>query len=196
DREWYLEWENNACKRIESRYLDYAGTDHSGNLELYFNEQKQIKQVIIKDDYAYVSLLVPRDDLGLDFKTFDDLLAKQDIFADNLSIWSIEDSLFNQWLDRGLLNQVKQLELSYTNIEYSTLARLAELPSLQTLKCKESSVYQTNLVYAEKQKQQYRAQALALFALQQNSNIKITFNDGRIDYFQAFLPDDLKQQLT
>jgi hypothetical protein len=40
-----------------------------------------------------------------------------------------------------------------------------------------------------------RVQALALFALQQNSNIKITFNDGKIDYFQAFLPDDLKQQL-
>lgn len=40
-----------------------------------------------------------------------------------------------------------------------------------------------------------RVQALALFALQQNSNIKITFNDGIIDYFQAFLPDDLKQQL-
>ncbi|MCO6551309.1 MAG: hypothetical protein J6580_11630 [Gilliamella sp.] len=196
DREWYLEWENNAYKRIESRYLDYAGTDHSGNIKLYFNEQKQIKQVIIKDDYAYVSLLVPRDDLGLDFKTFDDLLAKQDIFADNLSIWSIEDSLFNQWLDRGLLNQVKQLELYHANIELSTIARLAELPSLQTLNYQEISVYKTNLVYAEKQKQQYRAQALALFALQQNSNIKITFNDGRIDYFQAFLPDDLKQQLT
>ncbi|OCG17071.1 hypothetical protein A9G24_03370 [Gilliamella sp. App6-5] len=196
DREWLLEWENNVCKRIESRYLDYAETDHSGNLELYFNEQKQIEQVIIKDDYAYVSLLVPRDDLGIDFKTFDDLLAKQDIFADNLSIWSIEDSLFNQWLDRGLLNQVKQLELYKTKIELSTIARLAELPSLQTLKCKEASIYQTDLVRAEKQKQQYRAQALALFALQQNSNIKITFNDGRIDYFQAFLPDDLKQQLT
>jgi hypothetical protein len=196
DRTWYLEWENNACKRIESRYLDYAETDHSGNLELHFNEQKQIEQVIIKDDYAYVSLLVPRDDLGLDFKTFDDLLAKQDIFADNLSIWSIEDSLFNQWLDRGLLNQVKQLELCYANIELSTIGRLAELPALQTLNYRESSVYKTNLVYAEKQKQQYRAQALALFALQQNSNIKITFNDGRIDYFQEFLPDDLKHQLT
>ncbi|WP_143421990.1 hypothetical protein, partial [Gilliamella bombi] len=133
DREWYLEWENNAYKRIESRYLDYAGTDHSGNIKLYFNEQKQISRAIIEDDYAYVSLLVPRDDLGLDFKTFDDLLAKQDIFADNLSIWSIEDSLFNQWLDRGLLNQVKQLELCYANIELSTIARLAELPSLQTL---------------------------------------------------------------
>ncbi|WP_176701157.1 hypothetical protein, partial [Gilliamella sp. App6-5] len=113
-----------------------------------------------------------------------------------LSIWSIDDSLFNQWLDRGLLNQVKQLELYKTKIELSTIARLAELPSLQTLKCKEASIYQTDLVRAEKQKQQYRAQALALFALQQNSNIKITFNDGRIDYFQEFLPDDLKHQLT
>jgi hypothetical protein len=196
DRTWNLEWENNVCKRIESRYLDYTGSHHSGNLELHFNEQKQISRAIIEDDYAYVSLLVPRDDLDLDFKTFDDLLTKRDIFADNLSLWSIEDSLFNQLLDRGLLNQIKQLELFYTNIEYSTLARLAQLPSLQTLKCKESSVYQTDLVAAEKQKQQYRAQALALFALQQNSNIKITFNDGRIDYFQEFLPDDLKQQLT
>ncbi|WP_141674840.1 hypothetical protein [Gilliamella sp. WF3-4] len=196
DREWLLEWENNVCKRIESRYLDYAETDHSGNIKLYFNDQKQISRAIIEDDYVYVSLLVPRDDLGLDFKTFDDLLAKQDIFADNLSIWSIEDSLFNQLLDRGLLNQITQLELSYTNIEYSTFARLAQLPSLQTLKCKESSVYKIDLVAAEKQKQQYQAQALALFALQQNSNIKITFNDGRIDYFQEFLPDDLKQQLT
>jgi hypothetical protein len=196
DRTWNLEWENNVCKRIESRYLDYAETDHSGNIKLYFNDQKQISRAIIEDDYVYVSLLVPRDDLGLDFKTFDDLLAKQDIFADNLSIWSIEDSLFNQLLDRGLLNQITQLELSYTNIEYSTFARLAQLPSLQTLKCKESSVYKIDLVAAEKQKQQYQAQALALFALQQNSNIKITFNDGRIDYFQEFLPDDLKQQLT
>ncbi|WP_141674892.1 hypothetical protein, partial [Gilliamella sp. App4-10] len=85
DREWLLEWENNVCKRIESRYLDYAETDHSGNIKLYFNDQKQISRAIIEDDYVYVSLLVPRDDLGLDFKTFDDLLAKQDIFADNLS---------------------------------------------------------------------------------------------------------------
>jgi hypothetical protein len=196
DRTWNLEWENNVCKRIESRYLDYAGTHHSGNLKLYFNEQKQIEQAIIEDDYAYVSLLVPRDDLDLDFKTFDDLLAKQDIFADNLSLWYIEDSLFNQLLDRGLLNQVTQLELYKTKIAYATLARLAKLPFLQTLKCKESSVYETDLVRAEKQKQRYRAQALALFALQQNSNIKITFNDGRIDYFQEFLPDDLKPELT
>jgi hypothetical protein len=196
DRTWNLEWENNVCKRIESRYLDYAGTDHSGNLKLYFNEQKQISRAIIEDDYVYVSLLVPRDDLDLDFKTFDDLLTKQDIFADNLSLWSIEDSLFNQLLDRGLLNQVKQLELCYANIELSTIGRLAELPTLQTLNYQEISVYQTDLVRAEKQKQQYRAQALALFALQQNSNIKITFNDGRIDYFQEFLPDDLKPQLT
>ena len=195
DRTWYLESENNSFKRIESRYLDYQDTHHTGELELFFNDQNQIQQVIIKGDYAYVSCLVPRDDLEIDFKTFDDLLAKQNIFADNLSIWSIEDALFNQWLDQGLLNQVKQLELYKTKIELSTIARLIKLPSLERLNYQESSLYQTDLVHAEKQKQQYRAQALALFALQQNSNIKITFTDGRVDYFQAFLPDELKQQL-
>jgi hypothetical protein len=41
DRTWNLEWENNVCKRIESRYLDYAETDHSGNIKLYFNDQKK-----------------------------------------------------------------------------------------------------------------------------------------------------------
>ena len=195
DRTWYLESENNSFKRIESRYLDYQDTHHTGELELFFNDQNQIQQVIIKGDYAYVSYLVPRDDLEIDFKTFNDLLAKQNIFADNLSIWSIEDALFNQWLDQGLLNQVKQLELYKTKIELSTIARLIKLPSLERLNYQESSLYQTDLVHAEKQKQQYRAQALALFALQQNSNIKITFTDGRVDYFQAFLPDELKQQL-
>jgi hypothetical protein len=196
DRVWSLEWENNTYKRIESSYSDYEGKNHSGNLKLYFNEQKQISRALIEDNYAYVSLLVPRDDLGLDFKTFDDLLAKPAIFADNLSIWYIDDVLFNQWLDRGLLNQVKQLELNRTKIDVSTLAKLAQLPSLETLKYKASSVYKTDLVHAEKQKQQYRKQALALFALQQNSNIKITFTDGRMDYFQEYLPDDLKHQLT
>ena len=195
DRTWYLESENNSFKRIESRYLDYQDTHHTGELELFFNDQNQIQQVIIKGDYAYVSCLVPRDDLEIDFKTFNDLLAKQNIFADNLSIWSIEDALFNQWLDQGLLNQVKQLELYKTKIELSTIARLIKLPSLERLNYQESSLYQTDLVHAEKQKQQYRAQALALFALQQNSNIKITFTDGRVDYFQAFLPDELKLQL-
>ncbi|WP_295840332.1 hypothetical protein [uncultured Apibacter sp.] len=195
DREWSLQWENNSFKKIESRYLDYQGTHHTGELVLFFNDQNQIQQVNIKGDHAYVSCLVPRDDLEIDFKTFDDLLAKQNIFADNLSIRFIEDALFNQWLDQGLLNQVKQLELYKTKIELSTIARLIKLPSLERLNYKESSLYQTDLVHAEKQKQQYRAQALALFALQQNSNIKITFTDGRVDYFQAFLPDELKQQL-
>ena len=195
DRTWYLESENNSFKRIESRYLDYQDTNHTGYLKLLFNDKEQINRVTIEDDFAYVSLLVPRDDLELSFKTFDDLLAKQNIFADNLSIWFIEDALFNQWLDQGLLNQVKQLELYKTKIELSTIARLIKLPSLERLNYQESSLYQTDLVHAEKQKQQYRAQALALFALQQNSNIKITFTDGRVDYFQAFLPDELKQQL-
>ena len=195
DREWSLQWENNSFKRIESRYLDYQDTHHTGELELFFNDQNQIQQVIVKGDYVYISCLVPRDDLEIDFKTFNDLLAKQNIFADNLSIWSIEDALFNQWLDQGLLNQVKQLELYKTKIELSTIAKLIKLPSLEILNYRESSLYQTDLVHAEKQKQQYRAQALALFALQQNSNIKITFTDGRVDYFQAFLPDELKQQL-
>ena len=195
DRTWYLESENNSFKRIESRYLDYQDTNHTGYLKLLFNDKEQINRVIIEDDFAYVSLLVPRDDLELGFKTFDDLLAKQNIFADNLSIWSIEDALFNQWLDRGLLNQVKQLELYKTKIELSTIARLIKLPSLERLNYQESSLYQTDLVHAEKQKQQYRAQALALFALQQNSNIKITFTDGRVDFFQMLLPDELKQQL-
>ncbi|WP_295841111.1 hypothetical protein, partial [uncultured Apibacter sp.] len=195
DREWSLQWENNSLKSIESRYLDFQDTNHTGNLKLLFNDKEQINRVIIEDDFAYVSLLVPRDDLEIDFKTFNDLLAKQNIFADNLSIWSIEDALFNQWLDQGFLNQVKQLELYKTKIELSTTARLIKLPSLERLNYRESSLYQTDLAHAEKQKQQYRAQALALFALQQNSNVKIRFTDGRVDYFQAFLPDELKQQL-
>ena len=193
DRTWYLESENNSFKRIESRYLDYQDTNHTGYLKLLFNDKEQINRVIIEDDFAYVSLLVPRDDLELGFKTFDDLLAKQNIFADNLSIWSIEDALFNQWLDQGLLNQVKQLELYKTKIELSTIARLIKLSSLERLNYQESSLYPTDLVHAEEQ--QYRAQALALFALQQNSNIKITFTDGRVDFFQTYLPDELKQQL-
>lgn len=90
DREWFLQWENNSFKKIQSRYLDYQGTHHTGELELFFNAQNQIQQVIVKGDYAYVSCLVPRDDLEIDFKTFNHLLAKQNIFANNLSIWSIE----------------------------------------------------------------------------------------------------------
>ena len=195
DRTWSLQWENNSLKWIESRYLDYK-CEHSGYLKLYFNEQEQIKRTIIEGDYTYVSLLVPRDDLPLDFKTFNELLAKKDIFADELSIWSIEDKLFNQWLDSGLLNQVKQLELYKAKIELSTIARLTELPSLHVLNYTERSVFQTNLIQAEKQKQQFRAQALALYALQQTSQIKVTFTDDYIDYFQEFLPDELKQQLT
>lgn len=69
---------------------------------------------------------------------------------------------------------------------------MIKLPSLERLNYQESSLYQTDLVHAEKQKQQYRAQALALFALQQNSNIKITFTDGRVDFFLTFLPDELR----
>ena len=76
NREWSLEWENNSLKWIESTYLDFQG-NHSGELKLYFTEQKKINQVIIKGDYEYVSLLVPRDDLPLDFKTFEELLAKK-----------------------------------------------------------------------------------------------------------------------
>ena len=195
NREWSLEWENNSLKWIESTYLDFQG-NHSGELKLYFNEQNQIKRAIIEEDYAYVSLLVPRDDLPLDFKTFDELLTKENIFADELSIWSIGDKLFNQWLDNGFFNQVKQLELCFANIELTTIAKLAKLPLLQTLNYQEISVYQTDLIRAEKQKQQFRAQALALYALQQTSQIKVTFTDRRIDYFQEFLPDELKQQLT
>ncbi|WP_276922254.1 hypothetical protein [Frischella perrara] len=195
DREWSLQWENNSLKSIESRYLDFQDTNHTGYLKLLFNDKEQINRVIIEDDFAYVSLLVPRDDLELGFKTFDDLLAKQNIFADNLSIWSIENTLFNQWLDLGLLNQIKELELCFVNFDLLTIARLAKLTSLKKLKYQVDSLNQTDLVHAEKQKQQYRAQALALFTLQQNSNIKITFTDGRIDFFQMLLPDELKQQL-
>ena len=127
DREWSLQWENNSFKRIESRYLDYQDTHHTGELVLFFNDQNQIQHVNIKGDYAYVSYLVPRDDLEIDFKTFNDLLAKQNIFADNLSIWSIEDALFNQWLDQGLLNQVKQLELYHTQVKPLTLTKIQRL---------------------------------------------------------------------
>jgi hypothetical protein len=197
DRTWYLEWENNACKRIESRYLDYAETDHSGNLELHFNEQKQIEQVIIKDDYAYVSLLVPRDDLGLDFKTFDDLLAKQDIFADNLSIWSIEDSLFNQWLDRGLLNQVKQLELFHTNVQPLTITKIQKLHSLQQLKISEWKIYETDKpLFIKQQKQRFLELASALFLLKESCSIDVILEDDDENIFEKYLPDDLKQQLT
>jgi hypothetical protein len=91
DRIWYLEWENNACKRIESRYSDYARTHHSGDL-------------------AFISMSKNKSDV-----------------------------------------QILRLIM--------------------------------------------RVQAPALFTLQQNSNIKITFNDSKIDYFPAFLPADLKQQL-
>jgi hypothetical protein len=197
DREWYLEWENNAYKRIESRYLDYAGTAHSGNIKLYFNEQKQIKQVIIKDDYAYVSLLVPRDDLGLDFKTFDDLLAKQDIFADNLSIWSIEDSLFNQWLDRGLLNQVKQLELYHTNVQPLTITKMQQLQSLQQLKISEWKIDENDKpLFIKQQKQRFLELASALFLLKESCSIDVILEDDDENIFEKYLPDDLKQQLT
>jgi hypothetical protein len=197
DRTWYLEWENNACKRIESRYLDYAETDNSGNLELHFNEQEQIKQAIIEGDYAYVSLLVPRDDLGLDFKTFDDLLAKQDIFADNLSIWSIEDSLFNQWLDRGLLNQVKQLELYHTNVQPLTITKMQQLQSLQQLKISEWKIDENDKpLFIKQQKQRFYELASALFLLKESCSIDVILADDDENIFEKYLPDDLKQQLT
>ena len=69
---------------------------------------------------------------------------------------------------------------------------MIKLPSLERLNYQESSLYQTDLVHAEKQKQQYRAQALALFALKQNSNIKITLTDGRVEFFLTFLTDQLR----
>lgn len=104
-------------------------------LTLFFNEQKQINQLIIdgEGNYSYASLLVPQDDLPVDFKTFDELLAKEDIFAEDLSILSIDDKLLNQWLNRGFLNRVKRLEVDKIETKPATINKLAKLPSLDKL---------------------------------------------------------------
>ena len=197
DREWSLQWENNSFKRIESRYLDYQDTHHTGELELFFNDQNQIQQVIIKGDYAYVSCLVPRDDLEIDFKTFNDLLAKQNIFADNLSIWSIEDALFNQWLDQGLLNQVKQLELYHTQVKPLTLTKIQKLQSLQELKISESKIYEDDDPLSIKlQKQRFTELASALYSLKESCSIHVILVDDDENILEKYLPNDLKHQLT
>ena len=197
DREWFLQWENNSFKKIQSRYLDYQGTHHTGELELFFNVQNQIQQVIVKGDYAYVSCLVPRDDLEIDFKTFNDLLAKQNIFADNLSIWSIEDALFNQWLDQGLLNQVKQLELYHTQVKPLTLTKIHKLQSLQELKISESKIYEDDDPLSIKlQKQRFTELASALYSLKESCSIHVILVDDDENILEKYLPNDLKHQLT
>ena len=196
DRTWYLESENNSFKRIESRYLDYQDTHHTGELELFFNDQNQIQQVNIKGDYAYVSYLVPRDDLEIDFKTFNDLLAKQNIFADNLSIWSIEDALFNQWLDQGLLNQVKQLELYHTQVKPLTLTKIQKLQSLQELKISESKIYEDDDPLSIKlQKQRFTELASALYSLKESCSIHVILVDDDENILEKYLPNDLKHRL-
>ena len=196
NREWSLEWENNSLKWIESTYLDFQG-NHSGELELYFTEQKKIKHIIINGDYEYVSLLVPRDDLPLDFKTFEELLAKKDIFADELSIWSIDDKLFNQWLDSGLLNKVKQLELYHTKVQPLTIGKMQKLPSLQKLTISESKIYEDDTPLSIKQQtQRFSELATELFLLKVHRSIDINLVDDYESIFQKYLPDELKQQLT
>ncbi|AJA45610.1 hypothetical protein FPB0191_01794 [Frischella perrara] len=196
DRTWYLESENNSFKRIESRYLDYQDTHHTGELVLFFNDQNQIQHVNIKGDYAYVSYLVPRDDLEIDFKTFNDLLAKQNIFADNLSIWSIEDALFNQWLDQGLLNQVKQLELYHTQVKPLTLTKIQKLQSLQELKISESKIYEDDDPLSIKlQKQRFTELASALYSLKESCSIHVILVDDDENILEKYLPNDLKHRL-
>ena len=196
DREWFLQWENNSFKKIQSRYLDYQGTHHTGELELFFNVQNQIQQVIVKGDYAYVSCLVPRDDLEIDFKTFNHLLAKQNIFANNLSIWSIEDALFNQWLDQGFLNQVKQLELYHTQVKPLTLTKIQKLRSLQKLKISESKIYEDDDPLSIKlQKQRFTELASALFSLKESCSIHVILVDDE-NILEKYLPNDLKHQHT
>lgn len=197
DREWFLQWENNSFKKIQSRYLDYQGTHHTGELELFFNVQNQIQQVIVKGDYAYVSCLVPRDDLEIDFKTFNHLLAKQNIFANNLSIWSIEDALFNQWLDQGFLNQVKQLELYHTQVKPLTLTKIQKLRSLQELKISESKIYEDDDPLSIKlQKQRFTELASALFSLKESCSIHVILVDDDENILEKYLPNDLKHQHT
>lgn len=197
DREWFLQWENNSFKKIQSRYLDYQGTHHTGELELFFNVQNQIQQVIVKGDYAYVSCLVPRDDLEIDFKTFNHLLAKQNIFANNLSIWSIEDTLFNQWLDQGFLNQVKQLELYHTQVKPLTLTKIQKLRSLQELKISESKIYEDDDPLSIKlQKQRFTELASALFSLKESCSIHVILVDDDENILEKYLPNDLKHQHT
>ena len=196
DRTWYLESENNSLKSIESRYLDFQDTNHTGYLKLLFNDKEQINRVIIEDDFAYVSLLVPRDDLELGFKTFDDLLAKQNIFADNLSIWSIEDALFNQWLDQGLLNQVKQLELYHTQVKPLTLTKIQRLQSLQELKISESKIYEDDDPLSIKlQKQRLTELASALYSLKESCSIHVILVDDDENILEKYLPNDLKHRL-
>lgn len=87
DRIWSLEFVNGSYKKIESHYIDYRCKGNTTSmLTLFFNEQKQINQLIIdgEGNYSYASLLVLQDDLPVDFKTFDELLAKEDIFAEDL----------------------------------------------------------------------------------------------------------------
>ena len=197
DREWSLQWENNSLKSIESRYLDFQDTNHTGYLKLLFNDKEQINRVTIEDDFAYVSLLVPRDDLELSFKTFNDLLAKQNIFADNLSIWSIEDALFNQWLDQGILNQVKQLELYHTQVKPLTLTKIQKLQSLQELKISESKIYEDDdLLSIKLQKQRFTELATVLFSLKESCSIQVILVDDDENILEKYLPNDLKHRLT
>ena len=196
NREWSLQWESNSLKWIESTYLDFQG-NHSGELKLYFNEQNQITTATIEGDYEYVSLLVPRDDLPLDFKTFNELLAKKDIFAEELSIRLIEDKLFNQWLDSGLLNQVKQLKLYHTKVQPLTIVKMQKLPSLQKLTISESKIYEDDDPLSIKQQtQRFSELATELFLLKVHRSIDINLVDDYESIFQKYLPDELKQQLT
>lgn len=195
DRTWILEWDNNHLKKIESKYFDYQ-QKKSSRFNVYFNEQEQIKSAIVSNVTDEVKILIPRNDLGLDFKSYDDLLTKKNIIADNITIRYINDNYLNQWIGLGILDRVKHLTLCLPEINLFTIERLGKLSSLETLEYLEESVDETDKIEFERQKQQYRMLALALFSLQQNNNIKVTFNDGNVDYFQQFLSYDNTRQLS
>lgn len=190
DRKYYLDCKDNYLNIINSEYYDYKSGEQ-GKLSFHFNKQKKIDQASVKTYNEELELLVPRDDLGLDFKTYSELLMKKNIIAKDISILEIGDELLNQWLDMGILDNVECLELFYTGVTHLTVSRLVRLTSLKKLTCIEPTLFQSDISIANKQKQRYKALAIALFSLKQSNAIDVSFTDNRIDFFNEYLPNSI-----
>lgn len=193
DREINIRWRDNYLFSIDSYCLDFSKRGKTCRLELTFNERRQIDDICMKGDYTYLNLLVPRDELGLDFTAFDELLMKKDIMAENLRFWSVDDKTFNEWFDGGLLNQVKNLTLFEMELSLKTITKLAALPNLQSLVWNLLSLpIEGNRLY-DQMTQQYTVLAHALFALKESKGIKVEFVCDNIDLFPKYLFNNATQ---
>lgn len=146
----YIAWENDGTGRMHKyekndekysyrfewvygRLVTFSISQNTGD-KLFFrmDEDQQIKLIMPRGNYRQIYPQIPRSDLGLDFQTIDELLARDQV-ANKLEIDGISDNLFNDWLTAHYFSTVKHLVLSETAIAPETIKKLVKLPQLATL---------------------------------------------------------------